>query len=540
MDVQHSTVGARWTPPAHPATSKSYWRPSGTALVLLACALLISSWPFMGALTWLWDFWTNNAEYSHGVLMPIVCGYLIWSRREQLATMAFTGSWLGVALIMAAALVYWFGKMSTLHVVDNFGYWLLLVGLALALLGRRAFRVIVVPLSLLLLAIPLPNLLLNNLSLRLQLWSSQLGALIIRAFGISVLVQGNVLDLGNYKLEVAQACSGLRYLFPLLTIGVVMAYMYRGAWWKRVLIALSSLPLTLLMNGLRVGVIGLMVDRGGLALAEGFVHEFQGWAMFMLTAALMLGLLIWLHRIGGSTVSWRDAFGVETVAPRPRGSVARVSPVPVPFMAALGVIGAIVVVGEFVSSPKEVVPARAAFLAFPDRMDGWMGHRQGMEQQFIDALQLDDYIISDYQKPTDVPVNLYVAYYNAQHSSQAAHSPKSCLPAGGWVMTQIGSYTVPGVAVSGQPLTVNRAVMEQNGARQLIYYWFQQRGRVVTSEYADKWFLLWDSVRVHRSDGALVRLMTSIPTGTDVEAADRRLRDFAAPLATELPRFVPN
>ena len=199
--------------------------------------------------------------------------------------------------MISAAPLYLLGRLATLRMLEGFAFWLALCGVALSLMGWRAFRIIAVPLLLLLLAIPLPPFFLQNLSAVLQHWSAELGVVVIRALGISVYLQGNVVDLGRYKLEVAEACSGLRYLFPLLTLGMLMAYLYHGAWWKRLLVALSSVPLTVLMNSLRIGTIGVMVDRWGPQLAEGLVHDVQGWAMFMLTGALMLALLAALHRL---------------------------------------------------------------------------------------------------------------------------------------------------------------------------------------------------------------------------------------------------
>ena len=113
-------------------------------------------------------------------------------------------------------------------------------------------------------------------------------SLVIRAAGISVYLEGNVIDLGSYQLEVAEACSGLRYLFPLMTLSFIIAYTFGGAMWKRVIVFLSSIPLTVLMNSIRIGVIGITVDRWGTRMAEGVLHEFEGWVGFMISALLVV------------------------------------------------------------------------------------------------------------------------------------------------------------------------------------------------------------------------------------------------------------
>ena len=516
------------------------WRPSVTTLLLLGIVLLVSAWPFLLSLTWLWNWWIESPEYSHGILVPILSAFLIWVRRDRLVETRFDGSWAGVALVVFACVVFWIGRMATLHVVDNVGFWFLLCGIALSLTGMEGFRVIFLPMALLGLSIPLPAFFLNNISSTLQFWSSELGVLFIRSFGISVLLQGTVIDLGQYRLEVAEACSGLRYLFPLLTIGVLMGYLYHGATWKRIVIALSSLPLTVIMNSIRIGSIGVMVDRWGPSLAEGFVHDFQGWAMFMLTGAMMLGLLVLLHRIGNSGQSWREAFGIPMAAVRPPGtSTVLVGPSP-PFLAAIAVVVAVAVGSEYAPPVQDIYPNRESFVTFPDQVAGRTGHRAGMNPEYLDVLQLDDYLLSDYVGADSAVVSLYMAYYKAQRTGQSVHSPKSCLPGGGWVMTEFGQHEVSGVAIAGQPLVVNRAIVELGNERQLVYYWFQQRGRVSTSEFAVKWYLLRDGLIRHRTDGALVRLTTPLPPGSTLADAEARLSAFALAIAPRLPEYIPN
>lgn len=527
-------------PPMGTAPAVHLWRPSTNTWLLLGIVLLVSAWPFLPSLQWLWNWWIESPEYSHGILVPVLSMFLIWARRDRLAEIRFNGSWWGVALVVLACAVYWIGRLATLHVVDNVGYWMLLCGIALALTGTEAFKVIALPMVLLGLSIPLPAFFLNNISSTLQFWSSELGVAVIRFFGISVLLQGNVIDLGQYRLEVAEACSGLRYLLPLLTIGVLMGYLYHGAAWKRIVIALSSLPLTVIMNSLRIGSIGVMVDRWGPSLAEGFVHDFQGWAMFMLTGALMLGLLVLLHRLGDNTLSWRDAFGIPPAAIRAPGTTTTAVGPSLPFLAALGVVVAVACISALAPPVRDVYPERASFVTFPDRVDGRTGHRSGMNAEYLDVLQLDDYLLADYTGTDATAIGLYMAYYKAQRTGQSVHSPKSCLPGGGWVMTEFGQRAIDGVTIGGVPLVVNRAIVELGNERQLVYYWFQQRGRVSTSEFAVKWYLLLDGLVRHRTDGALVRIITPVPPGSSVEEGDRRLASFARALAPMLPTYVPN
>jgi EpsI family protein len=188
----------------------------------------------------------------------------------------------------------------------------------------------------------------------------------------------------------------------------------------------------------------------------------------------------------------------------------------------------------------EATLPRKSFYDFPLMLEKWQGRPVRLGQIELDALKLDDYVMADFVGPEQRPVNFYVAYYASQRKGESAHSPRSCIPGGGWEITDLTQRTVDDVRVAGQPLRVNRVVIQKGDNRQLIYYWFQQRGRIITNEYLVKWYLFWDSVTRNRTDGALVRLATAIGPGVDVGQADTHLSEFAALVSSRLDAYIPN
>jgi EpsI family protein len=162
-----------------------------------------------------------------------------------------------------------------------------------------------------------------------------------------------------------------------------------------------------------------------------------------------------------------------------------------------------------------------------------------MNPLHLEILKLDDYLLANYVNGSAPGVNLYMAYYAVQRHGLAAHSPSECLPADGWEMQRFERHVVPGVRVADGELEVNRVVIQKGTARQLVYYWFQQRERSLRSEYAVKAWLFWDLLTRQRSDGALVRLITPLPAGEQAGNADRRLAEFAAKVMKRLPSHVP-
>ena len=513
------------------------WRIGLLSATLVAGAVLAAALPVHSALALMFTWWLGNPEYSHGIIIPFVSAYLIWRRKEELAQLEFVGSGWGPVLVLAGVVLEAAGELATVYPLIQYAFLVVLLGLVLSWTGWPVFRRLGMPLLILFFMVPLPQFIISMLSGELQLLSSNFGVATMRLFGISVYLEGNVIDLGGYRLQVVEACAGLRYLFPLMTLGFIMAYMYRSAIWKRALLFASSVPLTIVMNGLRIGLIGIAVDRWGQGMAEGFLHDFQGWMMFMLTAAIMLGEVVVLNRIGGGRRGFREVFGFDWPAAPAAGAAAVRSP-----PAMLTVASVLVAAGAaallVLPSRVERPPARAGFEQLELRLGEFHGRRGPLESQYVEQLQFDDYVLADYTRPGEIPVNLYVSYYASQRKGQSVHSPRVCLPGGGW---QLRDFATVGVEIPGHGAQrVNRALITLGNERQLVYYWFKQRDRIVTNEWLVKWYLFVDALFRNRTDGALVRLITPIPTGGEEGAADRRLRELMAEIVPRLPRYVPN
>ncbi len=472
--------------------------------------------------------WWEREEYSHGYLIPVIAGFLIWQRKNEIAEIASRNSWMGVLIVLFGVIAFFMGELGTIYTIIQYAFIILLIGLALSYLGWPAFKKILVPLLILAFMVPLPNFLFNNLSAELQLISSKIGVAVIRLFDISVHLEGNVIDLGTMKLQVVEACSGLRYLFPLMTLGFIAAYFFQGAFWKRVLIFLSSIPITILMNSFRIGVIGVTVEYWGQEMAEGFLHDFEGWIVFMACTALLVFEMWILSHIGKNKKPFQQAFGIDFPEPLPEDVARQSRKTPITFYISSSIVLLGLVLSQIIEKRPELIVERESFASFPATLGEWQGNHGKLEQIYLDTLKLDDHIISDFVRKNDPhSVNFYVAYYASQSKGESAHSPRSCLPGGGWKITSLEQVPIEGVMVAGKPLVANRVVIKKGDYTQLVYYWFQGRGRVITNEYMVKWYLFWDAMTQHRTDGALVRLTTLIQPGDTLEAADKRVHDLA-------------
>jgi EpsI family protein len=179
-------------------------------------------------------------------------------------------------------------------------------------------------------------------------------------------------------------------------------------------------------------------------------------------------------------------------------------------------------------------------VSFPLNLGAWQGERQSLlEQEVEQVLKPDDYIITNYSKAKRDVVNFYVAYYASQRKGYSPHSPIVCIPGGGWQITKFERSGYLSKAL-GVTLPINRVVIAKDNNKQLVYYWFVQRGRNVANEYWSKWYLFVDAITKNRTDGALVRLVTSFYPNESDEAADVRLQSFIDELEPRLRAYLPS
>lgn len=521
------------------STKSHYWSVGIFGWLLLAALAAIGIAIYYESLDHMVGWWSSREEYSHGFLIPVISLYLIWQRSDRLREEGMPGSWLGVGVSVVALFLFLLGELSTIYTVIQYGFVLFVIGVAWAFAGTAAFRIIAIPLLLLFFMVPFPNFIYNTLSAKLQLLSSEIGVAVIRLFGISVYLEGNVIDLGSYKLQVVEACNGLRYLFPLMTLGVIVGYFYHAALWKRLLIFVSTIPITILMNSFRIGVIGVMVEHWGQSMAEGFLHDFEGWVIFMACFGILFLEMWLLMRISNDKRPLNQVFGIDPPDPAQAGIPFKPRSLPAPAIATVIIAAIALIPAKSLPNREELIPERTTFSEFPTTIKQWKGRTDTLEEIYLKALKLTDYALVNYQAEGLSPVNFYSAYYESQKKGQSAHSPKSCLPGGGWVMDSLQRYRVGDIEIGRVPLFVNRSVISYGESRQLVYYWFQQRGRIITNEYLVKWFVFWDSLTKNRSDGALVRIIVPLLPGQDATVGDKILLEFMQDVSAQLPEFIP-
>lgn len=513
---------------------------SGWGAVLLAVSLFaMAAFSWQGLLS-LPIAWTRP-EYSHGYLIPLIAIYLFVRKADM--TWDWRGDrrrWPGLFLGLLALVLASLGNATQIPDLVTYGFILFLFALALIGFGWRHGALFWVPVVYLCFMLPLPNFIYWKLSIALQLYSSQIGVWLIQLFGVPVYLEGNVIDLGVYQLQVAEACSGLRYLFPLASFGFLFAALYRGPVWHKIVLFLSAGPVTVAMNSLRIGIIGLLVDRYGIDQAEGFLHTFEGWVIFAACIALLLLEALILQRLQARPLPLSETLDLQMVplARQGRAFLATPSSTPLVLLTALTLIAAAI----WVAAPQRQFARaeRLPFAAFPLEIGGWHGFSDELSQDVEAVLGADDYFMATYAaNDGEHGVNLFMAYYHRLTGGSGIHSPEVCIPAGGWEVSEWKQVPVTLAGAGGARFNVNRAIIQRGLSRQVVYYWFEQHGRRNTSDYASKFYTIIDSISKGRTDAGLIRLVTAIGEGESDADADARLQSYIADLLPHVADYIP-
>jgi exosortase D (VPLPA-CTERM-specific) len=459
-------------------------------------------------------------DYSYAWLLPAVIAYLLWEKRGELAKTALRPWWPALALLALTMATSLYSLLGSDLSGARISAWLMLVGTVLLCFGPHLTRALALPLVLAGFMIPLPNTVQGPLTSGFKLAASQIAALMMRSAGVSVFVDGNVIDLGTNKLQVVDACSGLRYFFPLIALGLICAHFLQRRRWKQAVLVASTLPISVVSNGARVGLTGILSEYWDPKVAEGFFHGFSGWLLFVVAFAALLAINRLLN-LGGA--------GPEQVAEPPGGGEVSRRFSLAAFGAAAGVLA--VVLG-FSLSIKALPPLRlpAGIGGFPLAFSGWQGVSQPVEPEIVAKSGAEESFSACYSGGP-APVDLYLGWRGSPflESEEFFHSPTVCLPSGGWTVLEQRVRAVSGAHPRFRDFRVREMVVEKLGRRQLVYFWFQTRDRVAWTITLNRYHLALAALRRQNTYDVFVRLITPLEEGGR-EAAEARLDAFVRQL----------
>jgi EpsI family protein len=326
------------------------------------------------------------------------------------------------------------------------------------------------------------------------------------------------------------------------TMAIIYGYVLEKKMWVRVALALGAIPIAVLANATRVTGTGLLAHYWSPQAAEGFFHTFSGWLIFVVSLLLLFALHGALRLVDRKWVSkgrGEAGAGPAEAPQEPEGTkllatapgVARLAFALLLLLAAGGAL--------FAARGDEKTPAHRPVIEFPRQLGPWDSSEDFPISDEIKSILGDgDFLVRVFRAPDRPHIEFFLAYFPTQRTGSTIHSPQNCIPGAGWTPVDFARVQIPR-GPEKQQVVVNRYVIAKGLDRQMVLYWYQSNGRIVASEYWAKIFLVTDSIRLQRSDGALVRIITPIRRGEELVAAEQRAVTFAQRAFQELDPFVP-
>jgi exosortase D (VPLPA-CTERM-specific) len=496
--------------------------------------LLLIAWLYASILARLFLQWVgphHDPNFEHGIFVPLFALFVLWQDRKKLTAISSSPSWAGLPLVMLSLFVLVLGVLGAELFFSRVSLLILLAGLIILFQGWTFFHAVLFPWAFLILMVPIPTLIMQHVTFPLQLLASRLATWLLELVGVPVLQLGNTIVLAKMPLEVAQACSGIRSLLTLVTLAIIYGYLMETRNWVRVALACSAVPIAVVANSFRIFGTGLLVQYWDPDKAEGFYHAFSGWLIFVVALIMLFAV----HRV--ISLIWKSrpeaARSLGHLAEQP-GSEIRIKAGAARFW----IVAAIMLATAIgLQAREEIIVKCDPPSSLPLQIDGWTGTDILIDQQTLDILGPGKFLLRDYRNASQPLINLYIAYFPTQKAGDTIHSPENCLPGAGWVPTSRERVRI--TRPDGSSFPVNRYVVSKLGERQLVLYWFQAHGRVVSSEWWAKYYLIYDSIRMNRSDGGMVRLMTPMLDGESPEAAQARVMKLGSQLFPLLDSCIP-
>jgi exosortase D (VPLPA-CTERM-specific) len=470
----------------------------------------------------------NNGDNNYCYLIVPLVTYLLWDKREKFRFGEPSWNILGIVPLFLSLIMMVLGEVGSVETFLYLGLWGCIISMFFVFYGRR-IKILAFPLFLMIFIVPLPPFINRMLTFQLKLAASIFAVSMLRLIGASVFREGNIIDLGTTQLQVVDACSGLRYVMPMIVMALVIGYLFINGWWRRGFLLAVVPPLSILVNAFRIFVAGLLHLNGYPELAEDFFHDFSGWLVFMIAGVLLVAIAFILNRIG--------AEHKPTKSRDPGGSAAgNWQPIAVTLTVSLLFVGTGWAIQKFPSAHN--LPQRLEFSDFPMRIGDWSGRKHLISREILDELWADDYLSATFQHVDfNYRIQVLIPFYEYQGTRHTAHAPQSCLLGGGWTLLETKKHTVR--VNDKQEISIRSMHLRKGDLKLLGTYFFLQRGRVLTNPWMNKFFLIYDSITRLRTDGALVRIEVVVPPDQSIEQAYRIIDEFIVNIYGVLHDYVP-
>jgi len=475
----------------------------GTVLIAL---WIISFYPVFPLLI---QNWLTDSNHSYCILVPFLAAYLIWAKRKELKNTKIQASVSGAFIFAFSMLFYLVSYIGGILFFMRLSMVLSLWGMVLLFWGKDVFKLVRFPMLFLLFLIPVPESVEMAITFPLQLFATRISSYILSILTIPVYREGNMLYFVNSQLEVAEACSGIRSITALLMLATIFVHLMESGILKKLIILISSVPIAMAANILRVTGTGILAHFYGDQVARGFLHEFSGVVVFIIGLAAIyfeyyiLGRYFRENKINVQNmkdhVPQNMNIDHEEGTAMPKWSFS--------LMAAFLIITAI----SSISIAYRGVPVITALNLhnFPKNIEGYVGKDDYFPQGVYDALKEDETIYRHYVSGNGDKIDLYIGYYGTAKGGRTAHNPYGCLPGGGWGIINSNKVDLipPNKPKGGSKVRINHILARQGDGYVNMFHWYQTRGTIVINngiQHNLNSFL--GRILYNRNDGAFVQI----------------------------------
>ena len=496
-------------------------------LLLAACF----GFAYSQTLTGLWKTWISGGDASFGLVIPFLAAYLILEKRPLLARSAVRPKPAALPAFILCILFSLYGILGSSPTAVRLMLPLILLIGTLFCFGTAYFRHLALPFSLTVFMLPLPTTLEVYLGLPLRRLSTELGVILLRVLNVSVFVEGNVIDLGVTRLQVVEACSGLRYLMPMLALAVLCAYFFLQGRFRRVMLVLATFPISVAANGLRIAATGFLAQNYGPRIADGFFHAFSGWLFFVFALLLLLAVSLGLRMLPRR----RSDPPLRAVA---GGSGLRSSPNWVAVLVSAGLLLMVGFLGHWTSNLPPI-GLKNGFAAFPLQIDEWTGRTETLAPNIVALSGAEEALNAAFLSPEGRSISLYIGYRGTAflENENFFHSPDICLPSLGWETLAAEHRRIDSIPGFGT-IVVKQMWIEKMGQKQLVYYWFQTRDHVAADVDRNRLHLFLHALSRENTYDLFIRPMTPLFPGETPQDAEIRLDRFVRNLSAALRKYL--
>ncbi|MFA7059611.1 MAG: exosortase A [Pedobacter sp.] len=487
--------------------------------------------------------WYKDENYSHGFIVPLIAGYFLYTRWDELKKTPVIPWNAGLAVILLGLLQLLVGWLGTEFFSMRSSLIVILAGLVLYLFGTYVFRIALLSLAFLIFMIPIPYIIYDAVAFPLKIFVTKVSVLTLQMLGIVVIREGNIIMFPALTLEVADACSGIRSLISLLALAVALAFFLKISPFKRLVMICAAVPIAIFSNAVRVIVTGVLAQYWGAKAAEGFFHEFAGMVVFAMAMAMLVSL---------GTLLGRGKKQISDIAPETPGNDQQLTGMELQasdlrqgaeaggrksmVVKFVSVFVLLTTVALYLNLHKDLeVPMNKTFDQFPKVVSGWrMTQEFAMADNIQKVLRATDTLTRRYEAADGKLVDLYIGYHGGGKDSGEIHSPKHCLPGSGWFEVSTKRRLLD---VSGSKINLVQAVYRKGDNRQMFLYWFQVQDKTISDEYSLKIAEIVNSIINRRRDASFIRI--SVPFESDEQGAVAIGERFIRDLLPTMHEFLP-